>query len=327
MNESTRGIRRQSPSSCRSHRAAPPFRGIRPRSPSPGRLFRFAHRAFRSGILLLVLLLVPAAGHATWSVIAVDQRTGMVVIASATCVSQQALLRFPSRGLMDIQAIVVPGVGVAAAQAGVDRSRENQRLIHRELREGTHPDQILEMLREDPRIESRQFAIVDLRGRSAGFSGSGNSPASLSVQGAVPGRPEGEGIFFAVQGNILASDDVVHRAVEAFLGEGTAPAEPDLLDRVMAAMEAADAAGGDRRCTCETQPVPDAPCDGRTSHVAYLLAADPADAEGEGFNDGDWSLVIDVHNQNIGPDENANPVITLRRRYDAWRAREGERER
>ncbi len=69
----------------------------------------------------------PAA--ATWSVIAVDARTGRVVIASATCVAQERLLSFPSKGLMDIQAIVVPGVGVAAAQAGVDVTRENQALI------------------------------------------------------------------------------------------------------------------------------------------------------------------------------------------------------
>jgi uncharacterized Ntn-hydrolase superfamily protein len=181
------------------------------------------------------LVALPASLSATWSVIAVDARTGRVVIASATCVSQERLERFPAKGLMDVQAIVVPGVGVAAAQAGVDRTRENQRLIYRELGAGTSPDRIIEMLETDPRIESRQFGIVDLQGRCAGFSGADNGPASLSVQDSIPQL----GIYFSVQGNILASDTVVHDAVAAFKAHGGT-----LTDRVMAAMEAADAAGG-----------------------------------------------------------------------------------
>ena len=88
-------------------------------------------------------------------------------------------------------------------------------------------------------------------------------------------------------------------------------------------MEAADAAGGDRRCTCETEPVPDADCDGRNAHVAYILAADRNDAEGQSFNDGDYAMFIDVTDENIQSDENGNPVITLRMRYDAWKAQNG----
>ena len=75
---------------------------------------------------LLLLTMFPALLSATWSVIAIDTRTGQVVIASATCVPQRAFPGFPARDLMDIQAIVVPGVGVAAAQAGVDRTRANR---------------------------------------------------------------------------------------------------------------------------------------------------------------------------------------------------------
>ena len=269
---------------------------------------RQARRAL--GVLLL-LALCPSLLSATWSVIAVDTRTGQVIIASATCVAQGRFAGFPAKGLMDIQAIVVPGVAVAAAQAAVDNTRANQELIHRELKAGTAPDRIIEMLSEDPRFESRQFGIVDLRGRCAGHSGSGNGAASLNVADSVPG----EGIHFSVQGNILASDDVVHMAVAAFKsGGGT------MADRVMAAMEAADAQGGDRRCTCESEPVLEAPCDGKTSHVAYILVADPADPEGESFNDGEYSLYIDVTDENILPGENANPVRTLRMRYDRWKA-------
>ena len=101
---------------------------------------------------------------------------------------------------------------------------------------------------------------------------------------------------------------MVHDAVAAFEA-----ASGSLTDRVMAAMEAADAAGGDGRCTCETEPLPDAPCDGKTSHVAYILLEDGSSGDGE------YALFIDVTDENIEAHENANPVKTLRMRYDALR--------
>jgi hypothetical protein len=236
-----------------------------------------------------------------------------MVVASATCVSQRALRGFPSEGLWDVQAIVVPGKGAAVAQAAVDRSRATQLRIREGLRNGESPDALLDELRgSDPAIESRQFGIVDMSGRSAGFSGARNGAASLSLQGSV----RGTGIEVAIQGNLLESDAVVLDAMAAFLStEGT------LEDRVMAAMEAADAAGGDARCTCTTAPVPEAPCSTRTAHVAYLLVADPSDVpDPEHPGRGAWSLFLDVTDENILPSEDANPVKTLRLRYDAVRA-------
>jgi uncharacterized Ntn-hydrolase superfamily protein len=257
-----------------------------------------------------MLALLPAQLSATWSVIAVDAETGRLVVASATCVSQARLEGFPAKGLMDVQAILVPGVGVAAAQAGVDRTRANQKLIYDQLRAGTDPVMILELLKADTDIERRQFGIVDMRGRSVGFSGSGNLEASLSAQGTVAGT----GIHYSIQGNILASDAGVTDAAAAFEAE-----DGSLADRVMAAMEAADAAGGDSRCSCTTEPVPSAPCESRTAHVAYLVQAESTDPLGESFNDGDYSLYLNVTDQDIQPSENANPVVTLRMRYDAWK--------
>jgi uncharacterized Ntn-hydrolase superfamily protein len=262
-------------------------------------------------VVFVAAVLAPATAHATWSIVAADRQTGRVVIASATCVAQANLERFPAKGLMDVQAIIAPGFGIAAAQAGVDRTRENQSLIHRELMKGTHPSAILQLLMADPAIQVRQFGIVDLQGRFAGFSGARNGAASLSVQGQVPGTE----IYYSIQGNILTSYAVVQNAVRAL--EATAGT---ITDRVMAAMEAADAAGGDRRCSCETAPVAEAPCRSRTAHVAYLLAADSADVPGTSFNDGTYALYLNVTDQNIQPHENANPVVTLRQRYDAWKA-------
>ncbi|MBE23743.1 MAG: hypothetical protein CME29_06705 [Gemmatimonadetes bacterium] len=258
-----------------------------------------------------ILVVTPVDLSATWSVIAVDARTGRVVIASATCVPQARLIRGDATGLMNIQAIVIPGIGVAAAQAGVDRTRQNQKLIYAEMKKGTDPATIVEMLSDDPDFQRRQFGIVDLTGRMAGFSGSSNNAASLSVQGRLPDQD----IYFSIQGNILASDDVVYEAVFRFMS-----AEGTLTDRVMAAMEGADEAGGDVRCTCETEPIVEAPCHGRNAHVAYILAADSSDQEGESFNDGQYAMFIDVTDQNILPHEDGNPVLTLRQRYGAWKA-------
>ena len=73
----------------------------------------------------LVLAAIPRA-WATWSVIALDAKTGQVIIASATCVRQAGFpQRQPNgaRDLMDVQAVIVPGLGVAACQAGVDNTR------------------------------------------------------------------------------------------------------------------------------------------------------------------------------------------------------------
>ena len=271
-------------------------------------------KRFFPAILAAMLTLLPSQAAATWSIIAVDTRTGLVVIASATCVTAEGLRT--RGGLKSIQAIVVPGVGVAAAQAGVDRTRMNQMLIFEQMRNSTDPDDILRMLSTDENFQRRQFGIVDLEGRMAGFSGTGNGFAALAVQSEVRDL----GIYFAVQGNILESDAVVLDAVAAFLVE-----DGTVVDRVLAGMEAADQAGGDSRCSCRTDPVPETEtgCRHRTAHVAYVTAAKADDPIGSGHSDGDYSLFIDVDDENTAADESANPVETLRMRYDEWKAEGG----
>ena len=140
---------------------------------------------------LLAVLLVLAAqssAWATWSVIAVDKNTGQVIVASATCVAQAGFpKRQPvgSRDLMDLQAVIVPGIGVAACQAGADNTHKNQMTVFEELKKGTEPSKIIEILHMDPDIERRQFGILDMQGRSAGHNGSGNSAPSIYVPGHV----------------------------------------------------------------------------------------------------------------------------------------------
>jgi uncharacterized protein DUF1028 len=260
-------------------------------------------------------VLLPATAFATWSVIAVDRSTGRVVIASATCVDRD------DQFLMGVQAVVVPGMGVAACQAGVDNTHQNQMLVFRELQKGTEPKAIIEQLSADPAFQTRQFGIVDLQGRSAGHSGLGNGYVSQDIHGQVPGTE----IFYSIQGNILRPGTVVPNAVQAFLN-----AKGAITDRVMAAMEAADGSGGDSRCTCPPWPTdgskPAIPCSEKTAHVAYILMAEKTDTSGDSHNNGKYTMYLTVsqpapdHGPNvIREGENLNPVKTLRMRYDAWR--------
>lgn len=270
-------------------------------------------------LLALILLVGSTPAWATWSVIAIDARTGQVIIASATCVRQQAFpKREPSaaRDLMDLQAVIVPGVGVAACQAGADNTHLNQMLVYEELKKGTPPAEIIEKLKKDKDIERRQFGIVAIpNGKSvteknnrAGFNGSGNSRSSLYFGGQV-----GPDIYYQVQGNTLLGDQVVHLAALAFTrATGT------LADRVMAAMEAADANGGDNRCNCGANPLDFVPCDDKTAHVSYIAIAEKGDQTGATHNDGKYYAYISVTDDNIKPGESGNPVKTLRLRYDAW---------
>jgi len=269
-------------------------------------------RRFRAAFAALLCL--PATARATWSVIAVDMSTGRVVIASATCVNRDDAF------LMGIQAVVVPGKGVAACQAGVDNTHTNQKLVFAELQKGTAPERIIELLSQDPAFQSRQFGILDLSGRSAGHSGLTNGYVTQDIQGRVPGTQ----IFYSIQGNILRPGEVVPHAVAAFLGATGA-----ITDRVMAAMEAADASGGDSRCSCPEvpagSPAPAIPCTAKTAHVAYILMAERNDTNGESHNDGKYAMYLTVTQpESGGPNairagENLNPVKTLRMRYDAWR--------
>src|SRR6185295_401740 len=235
----------------------------------------------RLTLSLLLCLLLPARAFATWSVIAVDMATGRIVIASATCVNNNDMF------LMGVQAVVVPGKGVAACQAGVDGTHTNQMLVYEELKKGTSPERIIELLSVDPAFQSRQFGILDLTGRAAGHSGLTNGYVSQDIHGRVPGTQ----IFYSIQGNILRPGEVVPNAVKAFLETKGA-----ITDRVMAAMEAADASGGDSRCTCPPPPTdgtkPPIPCDGKTAHVAYILMAEKTDTSGDSHSNGQYTMFI-----------------------------------
>ena len=98
---------------------------------------------------------------------------------------------------------------------------------------GMPPQQALEyMLRSDEGRDNRQVAILDAQGRSAAWTGTG----------ANDWKGHKCGTDFCAQGNILTGAEVVDAMVKSF----TSSSGP-LPERLLAALDAAQAAGGDAR--------------------------------------------------------------------------------
>jgi uncharacterized Ntn-hydrolase superfamily protein len=129
-------------------------------------------------------------------------------------------------------------VGIVATQAIVDVSYGPQGLAL--LRAGLKPDAIVRAIWDsdpDPRPNDwtrhgRQFAVMDAKGNYAAFTGPKASPWA--------GHKGGK--FCTAQGNILAGEAVIAHMVDAF--EKT---QDHLSFRLMAALDAGQAAGGDTR--------------------------------------------------------------------------------
>jgi uncharacterized Ntn-hydrolase superfamily protein len=158
----------------------------------------------------------------TFSICAVDQEA-----QEAGCAVQSRYFAVGS---------VVPwakaGVGAVATQAAGVAVYGPQTLAL--LEEGVEPDEALRrVLADDPGRESRQLGVVAADGRAAAHTGA----ECL----AWAGHRVGDG--YAVQGNILAGEAVVVEMERAFLETpGT------IAERLVASLEAGQAAGGDSRC-------------------------------------------------------------------------------
>jgi uncharacterized Ntn-hydrolase superfamily protein len=124
-----------------------------------------------------------------------------------------------------------PGVGAVATQASTNRAFGPDGLDW--LAKGKSPDEIGKIFQEsDPKIDIRQFGIVDAKGNAFAFTG--------KKCGNWAGHKTGKN--YACQGNILVSEAVVNNTAKAF--EET---KGSLALRLMAALEAGHKAGGDKR--------------------------------------------------------------------------------
>lgn len=165
---------------------------------------------------------------ATFSILGYDPETGEVGGAV------QSRVFSVGNGVLWAEA----NVGVVATQAVVDVSYGPQGLEL--LRQGMDPSDVVStILANDPNprperwtIEGRQFSVMDAEGNVATHTG----PQASDWAGH---RVEG---YVSAQGNILAGEAVVDAMVEAFQAT-----EGHLSFRLLAALEAGQAAGGDRR--------------------------------------------------------------------------------
>jgi uncharacterized Ntn-hydrolase superfamily protein len=157
---------------------------------------------------------------------------------------------------------VESGVGAIATQSWANTTYGPRGLDL--LRRGAAPDEVIRAITgHDEHAAERQVGIVDARGRSATYTG---EHCKDWAGGAA-------GPNYAAQGNILAGRAVVDSMVKAF-----AQTQGYLADRLVAALRAGQAAGGDRR--------------GQQSAALYI--AKPSGGYG-GFNDRYVDLRVDDH--------------------------------
>lgn len=165
---------------------------------------------------------------ATFSILGYDPATGEVGGAV------QSRVFSVGNGVLWAEA----GVGAVATQAIVDVSYGPQALAL--LRQGMAPRDVIKKVWSDdpdPRPqdwtkEGRQFAVITAQGEVAAYTG----PKASAYAGDKQGK------YCTAQGNILAGEAVVNAMVEAFETTGG-----HLSFRLLAALEAGQRAGGDKR--------------------------------------------------------------------------------
>ena len=204
----------------------------------------------------------------TFSIIARDPATGelgMAVQSKAFGAGNRAMT-------------IKGGVAVVAHQASANPMYGTLGLEL--LAAGMAPKDALDfMLRADEGRNRRQVAILDMQGRTAGWSG----PETNDWKGHQCGTN------YCAQGNILAGAEVVQAMVKSF-ESSSGP----LAERLMAALDAAQAAGGDAR--------------GMQSGA--IVIAKPLAGSG-GFSD----RVLDIR-----VDDHKTPLVELRRLLNMWRS-------
>jgi uncharacterized Ntn-hydrolase superfamily protein len=216
----------------------------------------------------------------TYSIVAVDTTTQQVGGAGTSCV-----------GMLSVHIIYgsVPGKGAVHAQAQLGGPGKNAAVM--QVGMDVAPADIIAAITAtgfDANAQRRQYGIVDLQARSAGFTGTQNGMFADDRQAQVGPYT------FSVQGNILTSMAVIDQSAMSFQTAGC-----DLADRLMLALEAGARNGeGDSRCTPQGIP----------SDSAFIQVDRPGEAAGT-------YLRLEV--VNTSPN---NPLVMLRTQYDAWRA-------
>jgi uncharacterized Ntn-hydrolase superfamily protein len=158
----------------------------------------------------------------TWSIIARDKSSGCFGIAVAT--------KFFAVGAR--VPFIAAGVGAVATQALINPFYGTNGL--RLLRQGLPADAVVRaLIAADAGREHRQVHVVDAEGRVAAHTGS----ACIDWTGHIHGES------FSIAGNMLAGPRVLDDSAAAYRANEALP----FARRLIVAMQAGDAAGGDKR--------------------------------------------------------------------------------
>ncbi|MCY2963864.1 MAG: DUF1028 domain-containing protein [Planctomycetota bacterium] len=166
----------------------------------------------------------PVTMIATFSIVAVDPKTGVVGAAVAS--------KYPAVG--KVVPYVKAGVGAFCTQHY--HNPKFGPIALDLLEQGKPPEEVLRtLLEEDKQRDFRQLAVVDAQGRAANINPS-RAPGERHYWGGMTGT------YYACQGNTLAGRDVVTE-----MGRAYEETEGSLADKLIAALRGADRVGGDHR--------------------------------------------------------------------------------
>ena len=198
------------------------------------------------------------------------------------------------------------GVGAVATQSFIDPSYGPLGLNL--MRAGkSAPDALHGLLIADDACNVRQVAMVDTQGRVATFTGAKDIEPAGGIAGASTGnhmpiqcggQPGGSiqtGKNYAVQANLMSNDRIWPAMSKAY--EST---KGDLAERMLAALDAAQAAGGDVR--------------GRQSAAIVIV---PAKGTGKPWQDYVFNLRVD---DSAEPLKELRRLVTLQRAYNHMNA-------
>jgi uncharacterized Ntn-hydrolase superfamily protein len=217
---------------------------------------------------------VPLRPVHTFSIVARDPATGELGVAVQS--------HWFSVG--PIVAWAEAGVGAIATQSFVDPSYGRNGLDL--MRAGkSAPDTLKELLAKDDGREVRQVAVIDAQGRVDAWTGKND----IQAAGHIVGKN------FSVQANLMLNDKIWPAMAHAF--ERT---KGDLADRMLAALDAAQAAGGDIR--------------GRQSAAIIVVTGKPT---GQPWKDRTFDLRVDDNPQ---PLRELRRLVTLQRAYNHMNA-------
>jgi len=173
----------------------------------------------------------------TYSIVAYDSATGDLGIAVQS--------KFPNVGGLVPWARA--GVGAVATQA-LSNTDYGEKGLELMARGAAAPEAMRIIMRTDPQPSQRQVGMVDAHGNSASWTGDSTFDwAGGRTGGRADGQMGGKGQLivghgYAAQANIMVSDATVRNMAETF-----ERSRGSLADRLIAALVAGQAGGGDKR--------------------------------------------------------------------------------